>query len=68
MLVKHADIYTRESQSILEFRHAILDIISFSFSQMSAVHHSSKHTISVSDFTILTSGNSNFDLEYPNVF
>jgi hypothetical protein len=35
---------------------------------MSAVHHSSKHTISVSDFTILTSGNSNFDLEMLNVF
>ena len=37
-----------------------------SVSQMSAVlthHHLSKHTISDSDFTILTSGNSNFDLE-----
>ena len=35
-------------------------------SQMSAVlthHHLSKHTISDSDFAILTSGNSNFDLE-----
>ena len=37
-----------------------------SVSQMSAVlthHHLSKHTISDSDFTILTSGNSMFDLE-----
>ena len=37
-----------------------------SVSQMSAVlthHHLSKHTISDSDFTILTSGNSKFDLE-----
>ena len=37
-----------------------------SVSQMSAVlthHHLSKHTISNSDFTILTSGNSKFDLE-----
>ena len=37
-----------------------------SVSQMSAVlthHHLSKHTISGSDFTILTSGNSKFDLE-----
>ena len=35
-------------------------------SQMSAVlthHHLSKHTISDSDFTILISGNSKFDLE-----
>ena len=37
-----------------------------SVSQSSAVlthHHHSKHTISDSDFTILTSGNSKFDLE-----
>ncbi len=37
-----------------------------SVSQMSAVlthHHFSKHTISDSDFTILTSSNSKFDLE-----
>ena len=37
-----------------------------SVSQMSTVlthHHLSKHTISDSDFTILTSGNSKFDLE-----
>ena len=37
-----------------------------SVSQMSAVlthHHLSKHTISDSDFTILTSGNSKFDFE-----
>ena len=37
-----------------------------SVSQMSAVlthHHLSKHAISDSDFTILTSGNSKFDLE-----
>ena len=37
-----------------------------SVSQMSAVlthHHLSKHIISDSDFTILTSGNSKFDLE-----
>ena len=37
-----------------------------SVSQMSAVlthHHLSKHTISDSDFTILTSGKSKFDLE-----
>ena len=56
MLVKHADIYTRESQNIWEL----------SVSQMSAVlthHHFSKHTISDSGFTILKSGNSKFDLE-----
>ena len=65
MLVKHADIYTRESQNIY------MGVLSktgnkLSVSQMSAVlthHHLSKHTISISDFTILTSGNSKFDLE-----
>ena len=63
MLVKHADIYTRESQNIWEFRPKLE--ISF-VSQMSAVlthQNLSKHTISDSDFTILTSGNSKFDLE-----
>ncbi len=65
MLVKHADIYTRESQNI------IMGVSpktgnKLSVSQMSAVltqHHFSKHTISDSDFTILTSSNSKFDLE-----
>ena len=59
MLVKHADIYTRESRPKLHGNK-------LSVSQMSAVlthHHLSKHTISDSDFTILTSGNSKFDLE-----
>ena len=40
--------------------------LSVSVSQMSAVlthHHLSKHTIPDSDFTVLTSGNSKFDLE-----
>ena len=59
MLIKHADIYTRESRPKLHGNK-------LSVSQMSAVlthHHPSKHTISDSDFTILTSGNSKFDLE-----
>ena len=65
MLVKHADIYTRDSQNIY------MGVLSktgnkLSVSQISAVlthHHLSKHTISISDFTMLTSGNSKFDLE-----
>ena len=56
MLVKYANIYTHESQNIWEF----------SVSEMSAVlthHHLSGHNISDSDFAVLTSGNSKFDLE-----
>ena len=56
------------------YTHANLRIYGVSFktgnklsvSQMSAVlthHHRPKHTISDSDFTILTSGSSKFDLE-----
>ena len=63
MLVKHADIYTRESQNMGVSSKTGNKL---SVSQMSAVlthHHLSKHTISDSDFTILTSGNSKFDLE-----
>ena len=62
MLVKDADIYTRESQmGVLSKTGNKLSV-----SQMSAVrthHHLSKHSISDSDFTVLTSGNSKFDLE-----
>ncbi len=68
MLVKHTDIYTRESQNIWVF-HPKLEINSLS--QMSAVlthHHFSKHTISDSDFTILTSSNSKFDLSLTKHF
>ena len=65
MLVKHADIYTctRISEHM---RVSSKTGNKLSVSQMSAVlthHHLSKHTISDSDFTILTSGNSKFDLE-----
>ena len=65
MLVKHADLYTRESLS----EHMGVSSKTgnkLSVSQMSVVltyHHLSKHTISDSDFTILTSGNSKFYLE-----
>ena len=65
MLVKHADIYTRGSQNIWEFRPKLE--ISFQSHKcllfLVTHHHLSKHTISDSDFTILTSGNSKFDLE-----
>ena len=63
MLVKHPDIYTRESQNMGVSSKTGNKL---SVSQMSAVlthHHLYKHTISDSDFTILTSGNSKFDLE-----
>ena len=66
MLVKHADIYTRESQNICDMGVSSKTGNKLSVLQMSAVlthHHLSKHTISDSDFTILTSGNSKFDLE-----
>ena len=65
MLVKHADLYTRKSLS----EHMGVSSKTgnkLSISQMSVVltyHHLSKHTISDSDFTILTSGNSKFYLE-----
>ena len=60
MLVKHADIYTCESQNIWEFRPKLE--IGFQ-SRMSAVlthHHLSGHNISDSDHNIQTSGNSKF--------
>ena len=53
MLVKHADIYTRESQNIWEFRPKLE--ISFQSRKMSAVlthHHLSGHNISGYDFNI----------------
>ena len=65
MLVKHADIYihTRISKNMgVSSKNGN----KLSVSQMSAVlthHHLSGHNISDSDFTMLTSGNSKFDLE-----
>ena len=64
MLVKHADIiHTRISEHMgVSSKNGN----KLSVSQMSAVlthHHLSKHTISDSDFTILTAGNSKFNLE-----
>ena len=63
MLVKLADIYTREPQNMGVSSKTGNKL---SVSQMSAVlthHHLSGHNFSDSDFTILTSGNSKFDLE-----
>ena len=64
LLVKHADIglYTRESQH-MEVSSKTGNMLSVSQLFVLTHHHLSKHTISDSDFTILTSGNSKFDLE-----
>ena len=68
MLVKHADMHTckRISEHIAGEFDSSKTGNKLSVSQMSAVlthHHFSKHTISDFEFTILTSGNSMFDLE-----
>ena len=68
MLVKHADIYTRESQNIWEFRPNLEICSAFSLPNVCCFDSpSSLQTynviLSLTFNTILTSGNSKFDLE-----
>ena len=65
MLVKHADIYT-VTQISEHMGVSSKTGNKLSVSQLSVVqthYHLPKHIISDSDFTILTSGSSKFDLE-----